>query len=165
MRLPIALALLLGSCSIAPPRDSPVPPEGPLADLAFLTGHWISVGEGPQTEEIWGAPLGDSMVGVSAIRVDGTNVLTEAVAIEHRDDGVVLVLRHFDRGLTPWESERAPEGALVYHLVTREPDRVAFEDPTRREHDRLVYAAADDRLEVRLESTDGTPPLVFSFTR
>ena len=86
------------------------------------------------------------------------------LVIEQREEDVVLVLRHFDEGLVPWQSEADADGALEYRLVERAPGLAVFEDDSREEHDRLVYQRHGADLEVRLESSDGSPALVFEFS-
>ena len=161
------LALLLAgvAAACAAPAAAPVPDaDSPLANLAFLTGRWVSAEGETVAEELWGEARGDAMIGSFAMRVGGRAVLYELFSVESRGAELVLVLRHFDAGLVPWASEREPDGALEFRLVELGDGRAVFEDSEPGGHGRLVYERTADGLEARVESTDGSVQAAFRFS-
>jgi hypothetical protein len=84
--LAVFLALLPGPSA----RADVVPPPDPWTVLPFLTGHWRSGDGGAIIEEVWLAPEGNLMLGMSRT-VKGLEHTFEFLRIERRKSGIVYV--------------------------------------------------------------------------
>jgi hypothetical protein len=116
--------------------------EPSVDDLAWMTGHWA---EG-NVEELWLAPKGELMLGMSrTIRRNGKAAF-EFVRIARTDDGIAYIAQPGGRPPTSFK------------LVESGPRRAVFANP---EHDfpkRIVYELRDGKLCARTdagENTDG----------
>ena len=128
-------------------------------DFGWIAGEWRGeIGEDP-IEETWSPPADGVMMGM--FRWRGEKVLYEMLLIEQRDEGPVLVLRHFNRGLEAWEDET---GALVFPLIEAGPNRVVFEREQDGKPLRLGYRRTGDQLVVTLTRTEDGKPLATDFT-
>ncbi len=156
------LGLLLAVAAASPPsqRSTPSPapdPEGDvaaaaatIADLAFLAGAWRADWDGSILEEHFTPPRDGTIVGMFRWGRDGATRLTEHMVIEQADDGVVLLLRHFNPGLVPWEQEA--DGPLRFRLEHVEGGQAVFEDLSRAFPSHIVYhRISPDTLLARLE--------------
>ncbi len=160
--MPATLLSILLSFLFAP-QSSPPPPD--LAGFAWLTGEWRAETERGSIVETWGRPEGDALLGMMRITESGHARLYEIFVIERDGDDLALRVRHFNRGLEPWEAER--DGPMTFPLLRAEDNRAVFEDPTRAFPRRIVYTRSGDRLEVRLEPAPdaAVAPRVFDFKR
>lgn len=162
------LALALGAA--APMATAPSP--SPLGDLAWLAGTWLQEDDtGLLMEETWSAPRADAMVGMFRLAQRGKVSLFELMSIEldgpaGSADGplipgqepvaggapqrLVFRLRHFHRGLAPWEAEQ--DGPLTFSVLRLQPNEVVFEDPTRQFPNRVLYRRDGDVLTIRIIS-------------
>lgn len=159
-----ALVILLVLLGNALAEDDATPPKAArgLAALDWMAGRWVLEKGGEVLEETWGAPLGDSLVGMFRWVKNGRCGLYELMSIEEDDGKIVLRLRHFNRGLEPWASEvKAP---LTYPLVRQDRGEAVFENPDSKQPRRFVYRREKDGLVVRLEGPDGSG-MEFRFTR
>lgn len=104
-------------------------------DLAWMSGHWSS----GEVEEIWLAPKGDLMLGMSrTVRANGRTGF-EFIRIAKTDDGIAYIAQ---------PGGRAPTS---FKLVESKPGRVVFANP---EHDfpkRIVYELRDGKLCARTD--------------
>lgn len=112
---------------------APVPARCSLEDIAFVAGHWrAQLGSTVFEEMAMPAAHGDITASMRMIpgagRDDAAPVLWELINYSERDGGVVMLIRHFSRGLTPWDAE--VEGGPVEVVVTEiEPGkRAVFSD-------------------------------------
>ncbi len=139
--------------STSPPAPVPVDVAAPAAtigDLAFLAGGWSADWEGSILEEHFTSPRHGTIVGMFRWGRDGATRLTEHMVIEQADDGVVLLLRHFNPGLVPWEQEA--DGPLRFRLERVEGGQAVFEDLSRAFPSHIVYhRISPDTLLARLE--------------
>lgn len=138
------------------PVDRPGPDGSPelLQRLEWMSGRWVMEREGEFLEENWLPPVGDSMLATFRWLRDGKAWLFEMMSIEVDEDGqLVFRLRHFDRGLEPWDSER--DGPLTYPLEHMEDEMVVFENPDRDAPRRFVYRRDGEVLVVRTEAASG----------
>ena len=141
------------------------PEELTLRDLAFMVGAWEAEEDGESMREVWDPARGDVMVGHFSIVQEGRAVLYELIAIEQAEDGPVMRLRHFGRGLTPWASEAA--GPMTLPLVEAEGTRAVFEDPERDFPRQIIYAIDGDELKVELSpaAESDRDPIVLELKR
>lgn len=119
-----------------------------LDSLAFVAGHW----KGPQgatvIEEVWTKPSGDAMIGMFRIVSGGKTRMTEFMAFEQRENGPVLVMRHFGPGLVAREEKDAP---LVWTLEKIEPNHAVFF--IEKAGSRLDFRRQGDSMTITLEKT------------
>lgn len=94
-----------------------------LADLAWMTGHWVMEDGDGRAEEIWTAPLDGSMVASFRWAVPGRMHVLEFLVIEERDNGVYFRFKHFNRDYGAWEA--TPN---TYRLVRVEQRTATFEN-------------------------------------
>ncbi|MCW5777561.1 MAG: hypothetical protein KIS87_14085 [Phycisphaeraceae bacterium] len=155
--LPILLSCLIVPQSSHPPAD--------LADFTWLTGEWRAETERGTIVETWGRPMGDALLGMMQITESNHARLYELFVIERDVDDLVLRVRHFNRGLVPWEAER--DGPMAFPLLRAEDNHAIFEDAARDFPRRIVYVRRGDRLEFRLEpGPDSTIAVrAFNFAR
>lgn len=168
LALTVLMALVLGLAVLVAAEDEPkAEPKGAaaptLADLAWMVGDWADA-EGPSIfAETWLPAQGHDMVGVAHWTVGGRTRMYELMSIEQRDDGLVLHVRHFHRGLVPWPSE--VKGPVAWPLKSLQGEHAIFEHPTRAWPKRMEYKRSGDALSGRLSGTkDGKPHAIpFSF--
>ncbi len=116
-----------------------------LGDFAFIAGHWKGTLGGSSIEEVWSKPDGDAMMGMFRLVSNGKTRLTEFMAIEQREAGPVLVLRHFGGGLIAREEKDAP---LVWTVEKVEANHAVFLLAT--EGSRLEFARDGETLTITL---------------
>ena len=156
----LVFAVLLASpAASAPPRPPSRPaeprPAAParLADLSFLSGLWVGVEKEPISEEWWGKPAGDSMVGTWRLVAGGRTRLFELLTLVEDEGRVTLRLRHFDREGVAREEKNAP---VVLPLVAMGRGVAVFEGKEKGSLLRLTYSREGSALTVALEK--GTEP-------
>ena len=115
--------------------------DASVDDLAWMSGHW-SNGE---VEELWLAPKGNLMLGMSrTVRKNGRTAF-EFVRIAQTEDGIGYI------------AQPGGKPPTTFKLVESKPGRVVFTNP---EHDfprRIVYELRDGKLCARVDDgkTDG----------
>lgn len=124
--LPLAVALLSASSVPAQPAPKPALARRTVADIAFLSGHWVEITGRNLSEEIWTLPAGDSMAGVGRYVEEGRVRNLELYVIRQEAGGPVLRLRHFDPDLAAREEKGAP---VILPLVAVENQSARFEGP------------------------------------
>lgn len=147
----------------------------PLAPLAFLEGHWRGTLGGTPVEEVWLAPSGNNVTGVMRwFDADGALRLTEVMSIESIADGAAgddrrptLLIRHFNPGLKPWESEaeRPTTCRLASHTENSATFEAAFADDDLVS---ILYELVDERTmrtTLTFDHGDGPSPFTIEFTR
>lgn len=107
MKYLAVLCLALLSCVGAGAHDPD--PSGVVATVdrahpvAWLAGRWVGEGFGGDVEESWLPSAGGAMLGTFRLVVDGAPAFYELMTIENRDEGPVMLLKHFDPDLSSWE--------------------------------------------------------------
>ncbi|TVS06996.1 MAG: hypothetical protein EA423_04870 [Phycisphaerales bacterium] len=154
-----AAALLLAGCgvrthtlSIASPDrpDAAEAREARVSSLAWMAGTYR--GTTPDTithEETWAEPMGDAVVGMYHRVRGGRLLMSEILTIEERDGTLVLFLRHFSPGLTPWASEA--DGAMRRPLEFARENHVRFTDPESSWPQTVEYIREGDRFTIALD--------------
>ena len=133
-----------------------------------MAGRWVDDSGGNFSEETWGPPSGDCIVGMWRWVVGGKAKLYELLLIRAETDGLTLRLRHFDRMSVGWEDKERP---ISLRLVKLGAGEAAFEGPGRREGEtvRITYSSrgADVLVSVLEKTLPGQPPsrTDFSFKR
>lgn len=138
-------------------------------DLAFLAGHWRSETGGGVIEETWFPPANNSTTGMLRwFAPDGSLRMLELITIKPGDDGTpVLLLRHFDPGMQPWEAEKS--GPFTAPLESHAPGSLAFR-PTANARDavRMSYESTGPetmRVTIEFRETSGRQPVVIELAR
>lgn len=143
LMLRLSLLLLLASCALAR--------QPSVDDLAWISGHWSATIGDSEVEEIWLAPRGNLMTGMSrTVKKDG-RVAFEFVRIAKTEDGIAYLAQ---------PSGRPP---TAFKLVESKHGRAVFTNP---EHDfpkRIVYELRDGKLCARVD--DGKDGNEWCWTR
>ena len=158
------LALLLTATVFAQTEHTLTLAEGEtgqpatIEDASFLVGHWQGEGMGGFNEEVWGQPLGGSMMGVFRHVNEGEPVFSEIMQIAEEDGTLALRLKHFNPDLTGWEEK---DDMVTFPLVRIEPGEAAY-------FRGLTYRlASEDLLTIylALHNRDGVQEMSFELHR
>ena len=76
-----------------------------LSEIAWMEGHWKGEAFGGITEEIWGPPLGNSMLFSFKLVVENTVEFYELGHIRQVGETLVFELKHFGSDLKGWEEK------------------------------------------------------------
>ena len=138
-------------------QEAPPSPAGHsrpgLESLAWISGRWVRSGAEGYLEELWGPPVGDSMVGTFRWQRNDQTWLYELMTIEQDEQQMSFRLHHFSHGMQLWEAEQEA-GPMTYPLVRAATNEAVFED-LKQEPCRFVFRRFADRYVVRLEAQDG----------
>jgi hypothetical protein len=104
-------------------------PKARIADIAWLEGSWTGTGLGGEVEELWGAPIGNSMLGTFRLVKNGQIVVCEILTIKEIDGSLVLKVKHFDSNLVGREEKDA---CLNFPLVKLDQAEANFDGLTYR---------------------------------
>lgn len=131
-----------------------------IESLAWLAGNWQRSDASGSFDERWMPPAGGTMAAVSRAVENGKTGLYELSVIEPTEAGLVLRIRHFGPGLTPWKSEAAGPG--TWALASSGARTVVFEDPKNEFPRRIVYTRGEDEsgkatLTARLDGGEDSP--------
>jgi hypothetical protein len=99
-------------------------PKADLSEIAWMEGYWKGEAFGGITEEIWGPPLGGSMMFSFKLVVDEEVNFYELGHIKQLDETLVFELKHFDGNLKGWEEK---EEVQSFKLIKVGADRLYFE--------------------------------------
>ena len=102
-------------------------PKANLEDVFWIEGHWSGEAFGGIAEEIWSAPMGNSMMFVFRLVNNDKVSFYESGHIQQLDDSLILQLKHFDGNMRGWEEK---DETIDFKLVKLEPNKVYFEDLT-----------------------------------
>ena len=149
MKLLLAWALAAASPAASPPPDA-------VSGLGWLAGHWeVPLDHAGQwTEEIWLAPRGGMMVGMSRSGRGGRTAELEYMRLEAGEDGVPVFWATVGRN-----------PPVAFRLVASDAQSVAFEN---REHDypqRITYRREGDRLVASIAAADGSNANSWTYRR
>lgn len=98
-----------------------------IKDVSWIAGHWVGEAFGGQTEELWSAPLGDSMMGSFKLVAKGTVEFYELCTISEENGTLFFRLKHFHKDLKGWEEK---DERLTAQLVKIEGQKAYFNDFT-----------------------------------
>ncbi|RIV46472.1 DUF6265 family protein [Flagellimonas pelagia] len=102
-------------------------PSASLKEVAWIEGSWSGEAFGGTAEEIWSAPLGDSMMFVFRLVNDNKVSFYEVGHIQQLENSLILQLKHFDGNLKGWEDKIE---TIDFKLVKLEKNKVYFEGLT-----------------------------------
>jgi len=131
------------------------------ADLAWLAGEWSGRFGDDAVEEYWSSPSHETIVGCFRWFSGSVCRFYEIIAIERWEEGVVMLIKHFDPGLVGWEER---ETAMVFDLVRLDAGEAVFlkrgSDPPLW----LVYRKpVHDEMIVCFAGPDGDAPTERTF--
>lgn len=141
-RLTTALFCLM-ACAASPDAGGGSRAAAGVTDMAWLAGHWVDESEGNLSEETWGPPSGDCLVGMWRLVIGGKAKVFELLTITTEPDGLVLRLRHFDRSGVAWEDKEHP---LALKLVRSKEREAVFQGKGTEGFLRISYRRMDDAL-------------------
>lgn len=132
-------------------------PKANLEEVAWIEGHWIGEAFGGIAEEIWSAPLGNSMMFVFRLVNDDKVSFYESGHIQQLDDSIILQLKHFDGNMRGWEEK---DQTIDFKLVKLEPNKVYFEGLT-------MEKISEDQINVwvLIEENGNTGEVLFAYNR
>jgi hypothetical protein len=159
--MPVAMYVAMNMLAAEEEPDKEAKNVPTLQDLTWLTGTWVEADGRSVLTEVWSAPQGDAMVGHDHWTVGGKTRMLELLAIEQTAQGLVLNLRHFHKGLVPWDAEK--NGPLSWPLKSLEGQSVVFEHPTRAWPKRMEYHRKGDVLAGKLSGIENGKPNVIPF--
>ena len=144
--LPAAIAAFL----LAGAQAAPVS----VADLAWLSGSWETAAGERWTEEVWVAPRGGVMMGLSRSGQGETVREFEYIRLQAGADGVPVY----------WAS---PGGgpAVGFRLVESEATSATFENPAHDFPQRIHYRRDGDRLFATISARDGSNAMSWTYQR
>jgi Domain of unknown function (DUF6265) len=129
------------------------PLSATIDHLGWMAGNWLGNVDGDPVDEHWSSPGGGTMVGMFRWLKDGNLFYYELLAIEPEASGLVLRLKHFNRGLIGWEEKGM---AIAYPLVEIGNQTATFERGGSFRSTRFVYRrVAVDELVVVTEDRKG----------
>src|SRR5690606_38008883 len=132
-------------------------PSASLEDVAWIQGHWRGEAFGGIAEEIWGPPLGGSMMFVFKLAKEGEITFYEMGHIQTVGSSIQMQLKHFDGNLMGWELR---DQTVDFKLVRLERDKVYFEGLTMERVDRNRM-----NVYVLVEEDGNSEEVLFSYTR
>lgn len=98
--------------------------EARISEISWMEGHWRGEAFGGITEEIWGPPLGGSMMFSFKLVVDGQVVFYELGHIRELRNTLVFELKHFDGDLKAWEEK---DEVQRFELIKIDGNRLYFQ--------------------------------------
>lgn len=134
----VLLCLAASAVCFGAPESSRV--DARVSGLGWIAGHWVDESGGDLSEETWGPPSGDCLVGMWRLVIGGKAKLYELLTITAEPEGVVLRLRHFDRSGVGWEDKEHP---LVLKLVRSKQNEAVFEGQGAKGFLRISYRRVD----------------------
>lgn len=132
-------------------------PKANLEEVSWIEGHWSGEAFGGIAEEIWSAPMGNSMMFVFRLVNDGKVSFYESGHIQQLDDSLILQLKHFDGNMKGWEEK---DKTIDFKLVKLEPNKVFFEGLT-------MEKISEDQINVwvLIEEGSNTEEVLFAYKR
>lgn len=125
--------------------------------MAWIEGHWSGEAFGGTAEEIWSAPLGESMMFVFRLVNDNKVSFYEVGHIQQLENSLILQLKHFDGNLKGWEDKIE---TVDFKLVKLEKNKVHFEGLTMELVDKNHM-----NVYVLIEENGEAQEILFAYTR
>lgn len=130
-------------------------------DLAWIAGNWQGEIFGGPIQEMWTAPTGGTMAGVSRMGADGKKAVYESLLIEEVDGVPTMFLRHFGSKL----AAREGKDAMAYPLESLTGKTAIFKTAdTKLSFGEITYNRDGDVLKVKLTGKRGDKPFTVNCT-
>ena len=125
-----------------------------VADLAWMSGSWETAEGERWTEEVWVAPRGGVMMGLSRSGRGETVREFEYIRLQAGADGVPVY----------WAS---PGGGspVAFRLVASDSASATFENPAHDFPQRIHYRRDGDRLVATISARDGSSATSWAYQR
>jgi len=132
-------------------------PKANLEDVSWIEGHWQGEAFGGIADEIWSAPMGNSMMFVFRLVNDDKVSFYESGHIQQLNDSIILQRKHFDGNMKGWEEK---DETIDFKLVKLEPNKVYFEGLT-------MEKISDDQMNVwvLMEEGGNQEEVLFAYKR
>ena len=127
-------------------------PSSSVQDLAWMSGCWASVAGEPGSGEMWTAPAGGTLLGVSRTVKGGRTVAHEFMQIRETGPGQIAFI-----ALPSGQKEAS------FPLVRLSGQEVVFENPQHDFPQRVIYRREGDLLTGRIEGREGGETKAFDF--
>lgn len=136
----MAIVICIAQCAGGVAGNAAAPA---IAELSWLAGCWRQEASGRIVDEVWMAPAGDAIFGMSRTVAKDRAVAHEFMQIRSSADGLVFVAR-------PSGQEEA-----TFRLVKSGARELVFENPTHDFPQRIMYRLdSPDALVGRIEGTE-----------
>ena len=106
-----------------PLHATPPKPIPTINDVAWLAGSWQGEGFGGICEEVWSAPVDNSMVGMFRMIHDGKVQFYELMTIRWETTNLMLRIKHFHPDLKGWEEK---DNTVEFPLLHASPWEIGF---------------------------------------
>jgi hypothetical protein len=124
-----------------------------IEQLAWMAGSWSGHVNADPVDEHWSHAAGGVMMGMFRWLKNGQLYLYELLTIEPEGEGLVLRLKHFNRGLNGWEDKVA---AIAFPLVLLGQQEATFaRGGTFRSTQFIYQRRGNDELTVLTEDRRG----------
>lgn len=136
--------LLMGQAAPTPSVDA----------LGWMAGRWEAVDGARWTEEIWSAPRGGAMLGLSRSGSGATMREFEFLRLQAGADGALAY--HASPGGRP---------PVAFRLVAQDGTSATFENPRHDYPQRIRYERRGDRMTATISAIDGANAMRWSYRR
>jgi uncharacterized protein DUF6265 len=130
--------------SSAAPRTVPggaagIGVKATLGDFAWLEGKWQGLWGPRIAEQVWMAPRGGEMLGLSRVAENDKTLVIELFSLAETPNGIELRFRHFTPSLTMWEKSDFAE----LKIASLDPKMIVFENPAGGQPKRQTFIRVD----------------------
>ena len=119
------------ACCLAIAAAAPLA-AAPVDELGWLAGCWVAERGDAGSGEMWMAPAGTALLGMSRTVRGGRTVAHEFMQIVDGADGLVFI------------AMPSAKPSANFRAIGVEPRRVTFENPDKDFPQRVVYESPDD---------------------
>jgi len=115
-------------------------PPATVADVSFLSGHWIGTGLGACAKEMMAPPAGGQIMGMfRQMKPEGGVRFYEFYAVAEENGSLVLKIKHFNPDMTGWEEK---DEHVSFALVAIEGTTAYFDGLTFARNGKRGFASA-----------------------
>jgi hypothetical protein len=137
----LIVAAFLARASAAPPAQGAA-----IGELAWMAGCWRQESASRIVDEMWMAPAGGAMLGVSRTVAGGRTVAHEFLQIREDAGRIIFIARP------------SGQAEASFALLRSGPREVVFENPAHDFPQRVTYRLDGDTLAGRIEGTQNGKP-------
>ena len=130
------------------------PAEVRIEDLAWMSGRWESVSGDRWVEEIWSAPRGGTMFGISRTGEGGSLREFEFLRLQRGEDGVLAYFAS--------PGGRAP---VAFRLSETSGTGATFDNPAHDYPQRITYRRDGETMRATISASDGSNAMSWTFRR
>ncbi len=120
--------------------EGAIAPSASIADVAFLSGHWIGEGLGGCAEEFMAEPAAGQIMGMfRQMTAEGAVRFYEFYTIAEKEGSLIFRIKHFNPDMTGWEEK---DKTTDFPLVAIEGTTAYFDGLTYSRSGRKSLRAA-----------------------